>query len=194
MRETQTHGITTKIGGETRRINLRFFNKINIKKRELEEGKPRILWPPEKIEEWQHYPDKPGEEFFPFQATFNLNWYHGGEKPNPVLIARFIQLQNSKNNRIRYDKRNTACLTARSCRRLSKLKNRQGALSKRLFVFSPNLITDCIKKSWTITRIIALHKSFCEVFGHFSNTCPLASNLSFDQPRPEILHGYLVFF
>lgn len=134
------------------------------------------------------------KNFSPVSSHIQPKLVPRGEKPNPVLIARFIQLQNSKNNRIRYDKRNTARLTARSCRRLSKLKNRQGALSKRLFVFSPNLITDCIKKSWTITRIIALHKRFCKVFGHFSNTCPLASNLSFDQPRPEILHGYLVFF
>ena len=41
---------------------------------------------------------------------------------------------------------------------------------------------------------IALHKSFCIFCGHILNTYPLDSNLSFGQPRPEILHLYLGFF
>ena len=63
-----------------------------------------------------------------------------------------------------------------------KTEEEAGCTLERFFFFSQNLIINCIKKTWTIT------KSFCILCGHFLNTYPLDSNLSFGQPRPEILH------
>ena len=65
-------------------------------------------------------------------------------------------------------------------------KKRQGALSKQLFSLEPNHWL--YKENLDYYTKIALHKSFCIFCGHFLNTYPLDSNLSFGQTRPEILH------
>ena len=90
------------------------------------------------------------------------------------------------------DKRNIECITGRSCLRLSKLKKRKGALSKQLFSPEPN--HRLYKENLDYHTKIALHNSFCIFCGHFLNTYPQDSNLSFGQPRPEILHIASVVF
>lgn len=73
-------------------------------------------------------------------------------------------------------------------------QNWRSRVHSRNNFFAQNLIIDCIKNTWTITRMIALHKIFFIFCGHFLNTYPLDSNLAFGQPRPEILHTASVVF
>ena len=116
-------------------------------------------------------------------------------KTKPSSNNTKIALSSYKTQRkIKYDmtRKNIECITGRSCLRLSKLKKRQGALSKQLF--SPEANHWLCKGNLDYYTKIALHKSFCIFCGHFLNTYPLDSNLSFGQPRPEILHIASVVF